>query len=135
MAVDAFGHVPEDSFDFLGQYGSEARPESRRVKPGLEAIPDGHHEFRITGKALKRLDKYGEILELTLQVDGGIEVQHAWWINNQESVNETLADLSCLGFPVQTWAGPKFAQHFQAAVGKLIGLQFTGAKTTRPNKD
>lgn len=124
------------NFDFLDQYGTEAKPIAKsNIKPGLEVVPDGPHEFTITGKELKKNDQYGEILELVLRVDDGIEVQRGWWINSQENVNALLADLGCLGFPVQTWAGPQFKNHFAAALPKLIGLRFQGAKTTRPNKD
>lgn len=124
------------NFDFLDQFGAEAKPVAKsNIKPGLEVLKDGPHEFVVVSQGIKNTNQHGQILELVLRVDDGVEIQHGWWLNSQDNVNALLADMGCLGFATNTWAGPHFKSHFAAALPKLVGLRFAAAKSTRPNKD
>lgn len=134
---DAFGVIPEESYDFLDTYQADYKPEARGFLPGLEAVADGSHEFTIESAELKTANNGSPILQAVLVVNGGIRIQHTWWYSEQAAFNAMCADLGCLGFPVKSWGKQEtpLKKVLPAAVKQMVGLVFRGAKTSRANKD
>lgn len=123
-------------FDELSQFDRDFKPEVRN-RPGLEAIPDGDHDFEISSATLERTEKTSElILRVGLKVLGtGAVVENAYFFRTQQNVDILGSDLCTLGIDADAWHPPArpFSQELPLAVPKLPGRRFRGKKVTKPN--
>lgn len=137
--------MPDASFDF--DIFDEYQKDFEAKKPGFGLttadIEDGNYVFTILPFTDKNGGQRGgfrqanehPIFELPLQVEGGVEIRHTYWLNKQLGVNDLGADLAILlGI---NYGGKPIKEVFknEATEAKLAGVKFRGHKSTNKGKD
>ena len=125
--------VAGDNFDFniFDSYQDEFVPQ-RAFRSRIEDIPNGDYELAFKEAAFEFL-KRKPVLKVYLQITGGTEFEHVWWLERQEGLNTLGADMVALGFDVdrQVKAGKNLGDVFKAIAPQLVGLKFKARKTSR----
>lgn len=130
-----------EPFDFsiFDSFEDEFTPQKSGFRTRIEDLPVGDYDVSITSAAF---DHAGgkPILRMILQIIGGTDFEHVYWLERQEGVNSLGADLVVLGFNIdqEKKAGKKLAAIFATVQPRLTGIKFRAKKVerkdTRPEK-
>jgi hypothetical protein len=96
----------------------------------VETLPDGSYDIDIIDASDGDI-KGAPVFRLGLQCNGGMVVEHIYWVESDDAVNAFGADMKVLGMPAERWGNTiPLSKALPEALKACVGMRFRGMKST-----